>query len=141
MKAIYKSLIVSIFTIACVSVVSCKKSDPAPPDLADKLVGSYKVTAIGNLPNNLPAAPTAASVNVVRAGSALDQVQITAAYSITSTAGGQAISDSKTITLQQAGDNIDLYDGTAKVGNWNNNTIFASDYPFLTAKISFVATK
>ncbi|MBD2756464.1 hypothetical protein [Spirosoma validum] len=141
-KSIHTTRLLMLLALGSMYVVGCKKSETTtPPDLAANLVGTYRVTAIGGLPANLPATPTAASVVVARNGSALDQVQITAAYSITSAVGGQSITDSKTINLQQSGTNVDLYDGTTKVGYWSNNTINATDYPFLTAKISFTASK
>jgi hypothetical protein len=140
-KFIHTRGLLTLLICCTVCLAGCKKTESAPPDLAAQVLGAYKVTAIGNLPNNLPAVPTAASVTVARNGSDLDKVLITAAYSLTSSAGSQAIVDTKTISLQQSGSNVDLYDGSSKVGYWNNNSIFAADYPFLTAKISFTATK
>lgn len=137
----HSAWLLTLLVLGSVYVIGCKKSETPAPDLAANLIGTYKVTSISNLPNNLPATPSAASVVVARNGSALDQVQITAAYSIITTGGSQSLTDSKTINLQQSNGTVDLYDGTTKVGNWTNNTINGTDYPFLTAKISFVASK
>ena len=143
-KNAYNFLLFCLSLVACVYVVGCKKSESTPaPDLATQMVGTYKVSSIGipSLPSSVTADPANASVVVERSGTALDQVNITSSYSYTFTNSLQILKETKLINLQQSGSNVDLYNGTSKVGTWSNNTITATNYPFSTGTINYTASK
>lgn len=122
-------------------VVSCKKTEAPDPDLASKVMGTYKVAMVSIPGSNQPIVVTGGTVVLFRNGAALDKVDITLSYATAGTMGSTSFSETRTLSLQQSGNAIDLLNGTTKIGSWVANTLTFTDYPFNNSTVSFTATR
>lgn len=123
-------------------LAGCKKTETAPdPDMASRVSGRYAVTTVTITGNSQPITVVNGTVIMVRNGVALDTVDLTLSYATASTSGSSTFSETKTITLQQSGNAIDLYSGTTKVGSWTTALLTITNYPFNNTTVSFTATK
>ncbi|QDK83185.1 hypothetical protein EXU85_33115 [Spirosoma sp. KCTC 42546] len=123
-------------------LAGCKKTETVPdPDMASRVSGRYAVTTITITGNSQPITVVNGTVIMVRNGVALDTVDLTLSYATASTSGSSTFSETKTITLQQSGNAIDLYSGTTKVGSWTTALLTVTNYPFNNTTVSFTAAK
>lgn len=132
----------AILVISLSFVTGCKKTESVPdPDMASRVAGRYAVTAVTIGSSSQPTTVTGGTVIVVRNGVALDRIDLTLSYATAGTSGSSTFSETKTISLQQAGNAIDLYSGTTKVGTWTTALLTITNYPFNSSTVSFTAAK
>lgn len=131
----------SLLIVCLALVLSCKKStptDPTNPDLAAKVSGRYTITA---LTTTQPVMSPTGTVFIVRNGTTIDIVDLTLSYTTAGSSGSSSFTETKTLLLKAAGDNVDLYSGTTKVGTWTATQLTLMDYPFNNGSVSVTATK
>ncbi|MVM40069.1 hypothetical protein GO730_24680 [Spirosoma sp. HMF3257] len=132
----------AILVISLSFVTGCKKTESVPdPDMASRVAGRYAVTAVTIGSGSQPTTVTGGTVIVVRNGVALDRIDLTLSYATAGTSGSSTFSETKTISLQQSGNAIDLYSGTTKVGTWTTALLTITNYPFNSSTVSFTAAK
>ena len=137
----YSILQITVLTVTLFILVNCKKADTTDPDMAAKVMGTYKFSTI-NMAGNSTAIPvTGGTAVLLRNGLLLDKVDLTLSYATASTSGSASFSETKSISLHASGSAINLLNGTTQVGTWVNNTLTFTDYPFNNSTLSFTATK
>ena len=133
-----------LFLLICLAFVTgCKKAtttttDP-DPDIAAKVSGRYTITT---LTTTQPVTSYSGTVFIIRNGTTIDTVDLTLSYATAGSSGSSSFTETKTLTLKTAGDNIDLYNGTTKVGTWTTvPQLTLTNYPFNNSSINVTATK
>ena len=132
-----------LLLLVCVALaIGCKKSsstDPTPdPDIAAKVSGRYTITALTTTQTVTSYSGTAF---IVRNGTSIDTVDLTLSYSTAGSSGSSSFTETKTLTLKAVGDNVDLYNGTTKVGTWTATELTLTNYPFNNSTVNVTATK
>ena len=127
-----------VLILSCLYLSSCKKTEStttAPTlDLSSQMLGQYEIqlVTITNSPIGVTINPASVTVTVGSNDSASDAIKLTTAYSYTLINGtnkkSEQVEQSKTVRLQQLGDDVAVYDADTKVGYWNKGTLTLTNY-------------